>query len=68
MTKRKYIIAKNALHYLLDDMDMSFEDVEEIFFNMGLPPQIEGRVMLSIDELKEYLPEYVVEGMIKKHG
>ena len=34
MTKPKHIIAKDALHYLLDDMDMSFADVEDLFFEL----------------------------------
>tara|TARA_A100001037_G_C14776591_1_gene468457 strand:+ start:174 stop:428 length:255 start_codon:yes stop_codon:yes gene_type:complete len=68
MNKTEYLIAKKVWHYLLDDMDMSFDDVEDLFFKLSLAPQISGRVMLSVEELKEHLPEYVVEGMISKHG
>ena len=68
MTKPKHIIAKDALHYLLDDMDMSFADVEDLFFELGYVPQnSDGRVMLSIDELKKHLDENVVEGMVRKY-
>ena len=67
MSETKYLIAKDVCHYLLDDMDMSFDDVEDLFFELDMAPQIDGRVMLSVDQLKEHLPEYVVEGMIFKN-
>lgn len=67
MSKPEYLIAKEVCHYLLDDMDMSFDDVEDLFFKLSLPPQLNGRVMLSVEELKEHLPDYVVEGMIFKY-
>ena len=38
-----------------------------LFFELDTPPQINGRVMLSVEQLKEHLPEYVVEGMIFKY-
>ena len=67
MSDTKYLIAKEVCHYLLDEMDMSFDDVEDLCFELDTPPQINGRVMLSVEQLKEHLPEYVVEGMIFKY-
>lgn len=65
MSGGKYLVAKEVYHYLLDEMDMSFEDVEILFFELDLPPQIDGRVMLCVEDLKKHLPDYVVEGMIR---
>ena len=37
-------------------------------FELGYVPQnSDGRVMLSIDELKKHLDENVVEGMVRKY-